>query len=280
MKFSVCICVYDKDNALYFKEALESVINQSLLPNQIVLVVDGAINSQLQKVIDDFNIKSQKLNVSFDITYLKKNRGHGEARKISILKAKYPLVALMDADDLSRYERFSKQIDAFKQNSNLSIVGGQIMEIIHDTKKEVGIRSVPLRDKEIKEYLKTRCPFNQMTVMFKREDVLKVGNYIDFYHNEDYYLWVRMYLEGFEFLNLEDILVDVRINEEFYNRRGGVKYFLSEFRLQKIMYQSGIISLWRFLFNSAVRLILQVVLTDSMRGFIFKKLFRKKVKNG
>jgi len=280
MKFSVCICVYDKDNVLYFNEALKSIVNQSLLPNQIVLVVDGEINSKLQTVIDEFRIESTKASVAFDVHYLKENVGHGEARKISIEKAKYELVALMDADDLSKYDRFKQQVEAFEQNSNLSIVGGQIMEIIHDTREDISIRSVPLDDKAIKAYLKTRCPFNQVTVMLKREDVLKVGNYIDFYHNEDYYLWVRMYLKGFEFLNLADVLVDVRINEEFFNRRGGWRYFLSEFRLQKIMYQSNIISLGRFLFNSAIRFVLQVVLTDSIRGFVFKKLFRKEANNG
>jgi hypothetical protein len=116
-----------------------------------------------------------------------------------------------------------------------------------------------------------------MTVMLKKDDVIKVGNYVDFYHNEDYYLWIRMYLEGYNFYNLPDILVDVRINEEFYGRRGGLKYFLSEFKLQRIMYKNGIISLYQFIFNSTVRFVLQVVLTDSIRGFIFKKLARKEV---
>jgi glycosyltransferase involved in cell wall biosynthesis len=277
MKFSVCICVYDKDDIVYFKEALESIVHQSLTPDQIVLVVDGAINSKLQEVIDKFKVESSLLGVEFNVYYLKENRGHGEARKISIQKAKHELVALMDADDLSRYNRFSLQVEAFKQNSKLSIVGGQIMEIVHNTKEEISIRNVPLEDREIKSYLKTRCPFNQVTVMFKRDDVIEVGNYIDFYHNEDYYLWVRMYLAGFEFMNVSDVLVDVRVNEDFFNRRGGWQYFLSEFKIQKIMYSNGIISWFRFVFNSAVRFVLQVVLTDSIRGFIFKKLFRKKV---
>jgi hypothetical protein len=153
------------------------------------------------------------------------------------------------------------------------------MEINHKTKKAISIRKVPQNDKDIKEYLKTRCPFNQVSVMFKKSDVLDAGGYVDFYHNEDYYLWVRMYLADFEFYNIPKVLVDVRINEEFYNRRGGWRYFLSEFRLQRIMYSKNIISLPRFLFNSSVRLILQVVLADSIRGFIFKKLFRKKVEN-
>ena len=277
MKFSVAICVYDKDNVQYFKEALESIVNQSLLPNQIVLVVDGSINDDLRNIIDDFTIKCQSIFIDFDITYLKENKGHGEARKISIEKSIYELVALMDADDICRYDRFQKQIDAFKKDTNLSIVGGQIMEINHITKKEISKRIVPNHDKDIKEYIKSRCPFNQMTVMLKKDDVIKVGNYVDFYHNEDYYLWIRMYLEGYNFYNLPDILVDVRINEEFYGRRGGLKYFLSEFKLQRIMYKNGIISLYQFIFNSTVRFVLQVVLTDNIRGFIFKKLARKEV---
>jgi glycosyltransferase involved in cell wall biosynthesis len=219
------------------------------------------------------------LEVDFEVRYLSRNRGHGEARRISIEEAKHTLVALMDADDISRYNRFEEQVAIFKKNSNLSIVGGQIMEIAHDTKREISLREVPVQDIDIKQYIKIRCPFNQMTVMFKREDVIKVGNYIDYYHNEDNYLWGRMDLADFEFYNIPKILVDVRINEEFYNRRGGWRYFLSEFRLQRIMYSKNIISLPRFLFNSSVRLILQVVLADSIRGFIFKKLFRKKVEN-
>ena len=280
MKFSVSLCVYDKDNALYFKESLDSIINQSLVPNEIVLVVDGSINNDLQKVIDNFKEIAVDVGVEFDIIYLKTNRGHGEARKVSVENAKYELIALMDADDLSRYNRFNKQVEAFKENLDLSIVGGQIMEIFHDNKKNISIREVPITDIDIKEYLKTRCPFNQVSVMFRKSDVIKVGNYIDFYHNEDYYLWVRMYLAGYKFYNLPEILVYVRINEEFYNRRGGWRYFLSELKLQNIMYKSDIISLFRFIFNSSIRLVLQVFLTNSLRGLIFKKLFRKKVENG
>jgi glycosyltransferase involved in cell wall biosynthesis len=278
--FSICICVYKKDNEIYFQEALESIVNQSLIPNEIVLVVDGKIENNLQNIIDNFTKICEDKKVEFNVTYLEQNVGHGKARKISIENAKYELIALMDADDICRYNRFEKQIRKFQEDDTLSIVGGQIVEIIHDNKKEVGQRIVPIEDKDIKEYLKKRCPFNQMTVMFKKQDVINVGNYIDFFHNEDYYLWVRMYLAGYKFYNLQDTLVDVRINEEFYNRRGGIKYFLSEFRLQKIMYKNNIINFSRFVINSSIRFILQVILSDTLRGILFKKLARKRIENG
>ncbi len=279
MKFSVCMCVYNKDNAQYFKEALESVLDQKLIPNEIVLVVDGPINQELKNVINEFKEQILLLGVDFNIIYLLINKGHGEARRVSIEQAKHEIVALADADDINEYNRFNKQIEAFKSNPSISIVGAQIMEIEHDTKIPISKKEVPIEDKEIKEYLKTRCPFNQMSVMFKKADVLSAGNYIDFHHNEDYYLWIRMYLNGCTFYNHPNTLVLARVNQEFYDRRGGFKYFSSEYKIQKIMLKHSIISFPRFCFNVVVRFVIQVTLPESIRGFLFKKLFRKEVKS-
>lgn len=279
MKFSVCMCVYDKDNTQYFKEALESILNQKLVPNEIVLVADGPINQELKNIINQFKEQSLLLDIGFKVVYLPINKGHGEARRISIEHAQYEIIALADADDLNDYNRFFKQMEIFKRNPSVSVVGSQIMEIEHDTKKPISKKEVPVGDKEIKKYLKTRCPFNQMSVMFKKKDVLAAGNYIDFYHNEDYYLWIRMYLNGCIFYNHPDTLVLARVNPEFYNRRGGFKYFLSEYKIQKIMLKHSIISFPRFGFNVMVRFVIQVLLSESLRGFIFKTFFRKGVKN-
>ncbi len=279
MKFSVCICVYDKDNAQYFKEALESIFDQKLVPNEIVLVVDGPMNQELKNIIHQFKEQTLLLDIGFKVVYLPINKGHGEARRISIEHAQYEIIALADADDLNDYNRFFKQMEIFKRNPSVSVVGSQIMEIEHDTKVPISKKEVPVEDKEIKKYLKTRCPFNQMSVMFKKADVLTAGNYIGFYHNEDYYLWIRMYLNGCTFYNHPDTLVLARVNQEFYNRRGGFKYFSSEYKIQKIMLKHSIISFLRFSFNVMVRFVIQVLLSDSLRGFIFKILFRKGVKN-
>jgi|APSaa5957512535_1039671.scaffolds.fasta_scaffold23596_3 glycosyltransferase involved in cell wall biosynthesis len=274
MNFSVCICVYDKDNHKYLKEALESIYNQSVKPNQIVLVLDGPINQELETVINDYNLLISD-EIDFDIIRLNKNKGHGEARKISIENAKHGLIALMDADDISRFNRFEKQIDIFQNNNELSIVGGQILEIDHASKKSISIRKVPVTDRNIKRNLTIRSPFNQMSVMFKKDDVIKAGNYKEFFHNEDYYLWARMFLEGFTFYNTPEILVDVRINESFYNRRGGWRYFNSERTLQRYMLTKNIIKYPRFICNVSIRFLLQVAFTDSMRSLFFKKFARK-----
>ncbi len=270
-KFSVSICVYGGDNAHHFDLAMQSIFNQTLKPDEVVLVVDGPIGEDINSVI----LKYQ--NDSLKIIRLEKNVGHGDARRIGLENCTYDLVALMDADDICTEDRFKKQIDVFSKNPELSIVGGQITEFIEDTSNIVGQRIVPLEDNAIKEYMKKRCPMNQVTVMFKKSDVLSVGGYIDWYCEEDYYLWIRMALSNLKFANVRDILVNVRVGNEMYQRRGGLKYFKSEAKLQKFMLDNKIIGFSRYFVNTSERLILQVLMPNKLRGLIFKIFAREKV---
>ena len=116
-----------------------------------------------------------------------------------------------------------------------------------------------------------------MSVMFKKKDVLNSGGYIDFFNNEDYYLWVRMEINGYIFANLPSVTVDARVNELFYNRRGGLKYFLSEARLQKYMLKNGVISIGLYLVNISIRFAVQVIIPPRIRGVLFQLLFRRRL---
>ena len=166
--------------------------------------------------------------IVFRVIRLKENSGHGVARRNGLENCSFNLIALMDADDLSAPDRFEKQKRAFENNPDLSIVGGNIKEFIDSPDNCLGRRIIPETDAEIKEYLKKRCPMNQMTVMFRKDSVQRAGGYLDWYCDEDYYLWIRMALMGCTFSNIQDDLVNVRVGKEMYQRRGGVKYFKSE----------------------------------------------------
>jgi len=224
IKFSVCISVYKKDNAEYFRQALESIIDQSTKPSEIILVVDGPVSDNINKIINKFE-NSLK---NFKTIRLSQNKGHAIARQTGIKEASHEIVALMDSDDISLPDRFRKELKCFNEDSKLSVVGGYIQEFTKSVKNITGLRTVPVSDKEIKNYMKKRCPMNQVTVMFRKKDVLGVGGYLDWYCNEDYYLWIRMYEAGCKFKNLDEILVNVRVDQDSYRRRGGWKYFKSE----------------------------------------------------
>ena len=270
-KFSVCMSVYHGDHAEYFKEALNSIFAQTHLPDEVVLVVDGLVGDDINQVIEEYEAG----NDSFHVIRLEKNSGHAIARQAGLEAASYGYIAIMDSDDIAVADRFEKQMAYLQTHKDVDVLGGQIDEFIGETTNIVGSRIVPLTDDDIKIYLKSRCPMNLVTVMLCKAAVQKVGGYIDWYCEEDYYLWIRMALAKMRFANLPDVLVDVRVGEDMYQRRGGMKYFKSEARLQKYMLEQGIISLPRYLYNVSGRFAVQVIMPNKIRSFVFQKLFRK-----
>ncbi|MBR4050011.1 MAG: glycosyltransferase [Clostridia bacterium] len=271
-RFSVSMCVYIKDTPEWFTTAVESVLNQTVKPSEVVLVVDGPVTAQLDAIITDY-----EKNPLFRIVRLPKNVGHGEARRACLNHCRYELVALMDADDISASDRFEKQLALFEANPELTIAGGNITEFVGDPENIVGARVVSQDDAAIKADMKIRCPMNQVTVMFRKSAVEKVGGYIDWYNEEDYYLWLRLYLDGAVFANLPDYLVNVRVGKEMYQRRGGKKYFLSEAKLQKYMLDNKVIGFGAFAINVGKRFVVQIMLPNKLRSWVFKKFARKTV---
>ena len=264
--------VYKNDNAYHFDRALESITDaQSIKPSEIVLVVDGPINDQIEGVIEKY---TKKYNI-FNVIRLQNNRGLGNALKIAVENSSYELIARMDSDDISLPNRFANQIKMFLENESIEVVGGDIAEFIGDETNIVAYRRVPVYDLEIKEYLKKRCPLNHVSVMYKKSAVQRAGGYIDLFWNEDYYLWIRMAECGVVMANTGTVLVNVRTGDDMYKRRGGKKYFESEKYLQKYMLDRKMIGTMTYILNILKRWILQVLLPSSIRGWVFRRFARK-----
>lgn len=269
--FSVSMCVYKGDNPVHFKEAVDSILNQTVLPTEVVLVEDGPVTDELEVIIKEYE-QAKKIKV----VRQPENRGHGEARRISMDYCTCDLIALMDADDISLKNRFEKQIACFEQMPELSVVGGYISEFMGNPENIIGRREVPQGDKDIKHYLKTRCPMNQVTVMFRKKDIEEVGGYLDWFCEEDYYLWARMFLADKKFYNVQEVLVNVRVGEEMYQRRGGWKYFKSEAKFQEYLLSNKIIGIFQYIYNVLVRFFIQVLMPNWLRGFVYRKIARQK----
>ena len=266
--------VYKKENPIYLKATIDSVINQTLMPSDIVVVCDGSLTDELEKVLDFYKSIYPEL---FNIVGYEKNQGLGFALNYGLQKCKYDLVARMDTDDISVKTRFELQVAFMDTHKNIDVLGGQIVEFYEE--EIIAKREVPLNHTEIIKFIKGRNPFNHMTVMFRKSSVIKAGNYIDLHFLEDYYLWVRMLVYNCKFSNLDEILVYARTGVDMYKRRGGYKYFKSWVTLERYMLKNKLISRLYYYFTLGFRFFLQVVLPDNLRGFIFKKIARKKVSN-
>lgn len=272
--FSVAMSVYRSDNPDFFDRALSSIIDdQTIKPNEIVLVVDGPVSNEINNVINKYEKKYE----IFNVIRLEQNGGLGNALKIAVENATHELIARMDSDDVSVPTRFEEQLKYFETNPEIDIVGGDITEFIGEENNIVGKRSVPLSNESIREYMKTRCAMNHVSVMYKKKAVESAGGYQDWFWNEDYYLWIRMWLNGTVFANTGSVLVNVRVGEEMYQRRGGSKYFESEKGLQDYMLKNKMINHSTYIKNVAKRLIIQKLMPNKLRGWVFRTFARKKV---
>lgn len=269
--FSVLMSVYVNENAEYFKEAIESVLNQTARPNEIVIVKDGPVKPEIDQLIERFSRDNPSM---IKTIALEKNHGLGYALNKGVDAASNELIARMDTDDVSRSDRFEKQLQEFEADPDLDVCGSQIDEFENHVDHIVARRIVPTTDAEIKEYQKRRDGLNHVSVMYKKSSVLKAGNYQECPLMEDTYLWVRMFLAGAKAMNVDESLVYVRIGQGMYERRGGWKYFLKYKEGRKKVWQTGYIGKKDYYVTLIVQLVV-ALLPSGLRGFVFKKVLHR-----
>ena len=270
--FSVLMSLYIKENPKYLMESLESICTNTVLPNEIVLVLDGPITDELQTVINEYVLRFPSL---FNIVPLEKNQGLGLALREGMLHCKNELVARMDTDDICRSDRFEKQLSVFEENPNIDVCGSHILEFEDSVDNIVAKRVVPLTNDKIKKYQKRRDGFNHVSVMFKKSSVLKAGNYQSCLLMEDTLLWANMFNSGATGINIDDYLVYVRIGKDMFERRGGFSYYKKYKAGRKMVYQTHFISWWDYKWTIFIQFLV-AMMPNKIRGWVFKKMLHHK----
>lgn len=269
--YSVLMSVYYKENSEYLKQAIESIQAQTFPTDDFVLVCDGPLNQELDSVIKK---KQQEMKNILNVVRLKKNAGLGNALNKGIQQCKNELVARMDSDDISYPDRCEKQLAVFNTYSEISVCSGIVEEFATNPKVVEARRVPPETHAEIREFAKVRNPFNHPCVMYKKPDVEAVGSYKDFYLLEDYYLWVRMIMAGYQGYNLQEPLLHMRAGTDMYMRRGGLKYAKTQEKLFRFMKNNGFISKGQYIKNCVIRGESSLA-PNWLRKFMFEKVLRK-----
>lgn len=206
------------------------------------------MTEELDKVIDQF-----KQNAPLKIISLDQNHGLGYALSYGLNYCSNELVARMDSDDLSKPERFEKQISYMCEHPELDLVGSNIEEFDHQPDKIRSHRRLPSSFSKLKLFSKKRSPLNHMTVVFKKASVLGAGNYQPFHVYEDYHLWVRMLQNGAKIANIPEYLVTARLDDSQLARRHGSYIYQQEMKLQKEMLQLHFLNRWEYSRNLVLR---------------------------
>lgn len=210
-KYSVLMSLYKKEKPEYLRLALDSMLNQTITPDEIVLVEDGPLTEELYAVLEEYPSLHRVKNET--------NLGLGLALNVGLNACRNELVARMDTDDCSKPERCEKQLARFEEKPYLSIVGSHIDEFIGDISNVVSKRVVPTSSEAIYEYAKKRSAFNHPAVMYSKTAVLDNGGYADLKRNQDVDLFGRMQFKGYKAENIDESLLWFRSSDELAKRR-------------------------------------------------------------
>lgn len=271
MKFSVLMSIYHKEKPEYLNRAMVSIWDeQTIKPDEIVLVQDGPLNDYLYKIIAKWKTK---LGDIFKTIPLEQNLGLGDALNIGIKKCSYELIARMDTDDISLHNRFEKQLKVFK-DSNIDICSSWISEFDKDEKEIISYRKLPEYHNQIVRFAKKRSPINHPAVMYKKSIIEIAGGYKRMMWLEDYYLWGRILINNAKFYNIQESLVHMRAGYGQLERRTGLKYAVSEYNLQKEFLKIGFLNYFEFSRNIMIRLMSRM-LPKQLVKVIYKFLRNK-----
>ncbi len=251
MSFSVLMSVYHKDKPLYLDRALQSLVDQTLEADEIILVEDGTLPVQLLSVIDFF-----RTSLNIRSVRLKENSGLAIALNEGLKHCKYELIARMDSDDISLPYRFQRQVKFMNENPTISVTSAYVEEIDNQGKM-VSVRKLPLSNKSIVDFAKKRNPINHPCAFFRKSDVLAVGGYPDFKKAQDYALWSLMLVHGYKFMNMNDILLKMQAGSAMYERRN-ISYLKQELLLLKYQKNIGFLNYREYLINAFIRSFLRL----------------------
>lgn len=265
--FSVLLSVYHKESPKLFDLSLESLVNQKLKANEVVLVCDGPITPELDAVIEKW-----RPHLPLKLVRLEENVGFGKALQAGLLACSHELIARADTDDISLPERFEKQMKFMIEHPDIDILGSSIYEFEGDPKNIYTEKKLPLKHDDIVAYAKWRNPINHMSVIFKKSAVLRAGNYSDYRYAQDYDLWVKMITTGSKFENMSEPLILVSAGRELVSRRGGFKHFQNEFKMQKEFMKLGFLKPTHVVINTLIRLPVRLLPNNFRRIFYLKVL--------
>lgn len=271
MKISVLISVYKAENAKYLDRALQSIWDdQTYKPTEIILIADGPLTSDLEKVIDNWK---KALGTSLILCRNEENLGLTKSLNKGLKYASCELIARMDSDDISHPRRFELQKSFMLKNPDIDVVGGALQEF-NDDNDRINVRCYPVDPQIIQNYICKASPLAHPTVMMRRR-IFDSGLSYDerFRTSQDIALWFDVLKQGYKISNISEITIYFRLAEDVYKRRSREKAF-NEFKI----YMNGIYRLHGLFTLSYIYPISRLIFR-LMPQYIIKWIYGSRLRN-
>lgn len=267
-KYSVLMSLYKKEKPEFLINAIDSMLSQTVKPDEIVIVEDGPLTDELYCILDKYGEKIKRIRNE-------KNLGLGLALNVGLKNCKNELVARMDTDDISKRDRCEKQLKVFENKPDLAIVGAWVDEFYDSPDKIVSTRVVPTSFEEIYNFAKRRSAFNHPVVMYKKSKVMENNGYSDLRRNQDVDLFGRMLFSGCKAENIPEALLYFRSNDDLAKRRKSWENTKSYIDTIKRFYKIGYSSFFDYIVV-AVAQTSMFVMPVKLQHWVYKNFLRKR----
>lgn len=270
-KYSILMSVYYKEKPMWLKESIESMLSQTVTAEEFFIVKDGPLTKELDEVIDSYAEKYPQL---FTILALEKNVGLGPALAEGVKKCRNEIIIRMDSDDYSVPERCEKLLTELERHPECGIIGSFEAEFCEDMSNPVAIHRVPEKSEQIYSFMKRRCAILHPTALYKKSVILNCGNYHDVRLYEDYDLFMRVVLEhNVKCYNIQENLYYIRVNDAFFERRGGIPYMKTAVKFKWRQHRRGYMSLGDFLISAGGQAVV-CLLPNKTRKWVYLNFLR------
>lgn len=217
MSVSVLISVYQSERPEFLQRALQSVWDdQTLKPDEIVLIEDGPLTQDLLNVLDNWK---NRLGDKLQLIINEQNLGVTKSLNRGLKVCRGIYIARMDSDDISMPHRFEAQCNYLDTHPDISVVGGSLQEFNANC-DNLGVRHYPLNDVEARKYIRKASPLAHPTVMMRREMFDNGLTYNErFRTSQDIALWFDVLASGRKIANLSEVTIKFRRDGDVFKRR-------------------------------------------------------------
>lgn len=227
-KVAFIITVYKKEQVIFFKQSIDSIVNQDYgFENiNIYLGIDGELTNELNNYIESYQ------NYFHKIVRNDSNQGLAYTlnRLIEVLEDEV-YIFRMDSDDICTLHRVSRQVQFLNSNDDIMVVGSDLIEI-NEQGEEIRKKKMPVGYENIVNYAIARSPLNHPTVAFRKDFFKKIGLYNEqFVKAQDYELWSRALIRSVRIENIPEPLLYFRVASNYMSKRNSKANYFNEFKV-------------------------------------------------
>lgn len=239
-KIAVILPVYKNDKVKYLSLAVDSILYQTYRDLHIFVGVDGPVGNELKDCLDALEQQEQ-----VTVIWFSENRGLACVLNDLLdvcFQAGYEYIARMDADDISKNDRFEKQMAFLDNHGEIDVVGGSVLVIDQDGKDKGQILLYPETHEACVKRFAKRNPLAHPAVLFKKSFFDKTGCKYrpDYKKNQDTLLWYDGLMKGVRMGNVQDVVLQFRSTDDMLKNRRSGKYAAKKQLKARLMINKGL----------------------------------------